>query len=78
MHPLTPDLSKLSDMELQAKVTELTKRLMQATRSGPAGAIGQLQMMLEDYQYEYNRRQEKLMEELIKNNRNYKDFIDIS
>lgn len=78
MHPLCPDLTKLSDDMLQEKVVDLQKRFMQASRCGPAAAMTQINMMLEDYQFELNRRQEKMMEELMKNNKKFTDIINIS
>jgi len=78
MHPLCPDLSKLTDDQLQEKIVNLQKRFMQAMHYGPAAAMTQIQMMLEDYQFELNRRQEKIMEELMKNNKKFTDIINIS
>lgn len=78
MHPLCPDLTKFNDDQLQEKVVDLQKRFMQASRFGPAAAMTQIQMMLEDYQFELQRRQEKLMEEMMKNNKKFTDIINIS
>jgi len=77
MHPLTPDLSDLTIDELQSKYNELVKRMMQVQRSGPQGAMGQLAMFLEDYKYEIANRQQKMLEEMNKNN-NFKNIIDIN
>ena len=49
MHPLTPDLSSLSDAELTKKHNELTTKLTQAYRFGNGQLLYQLQMVLEDY-----------------------------
>jgi len=78
MHPLSPDLTKLTDAELHAKQSELVKKMNQAYRSGAGAIIGQIQMMLEDYTSESQRRQVKAMEELSKNNPKFDDTIDIS
>lgn len=78
MHPLTPDLSQLTDTELETKVNDLSKRLSQALTFGPVTAAGQLRMMLDDYQYELSRRRDAQLNELISKNKNFKDIIDIS
>ena len=64
MHPLANDLSKLSDDELTKKIGELTKRFNQAYRIGPQQIIPQLQMLLQDHQEEFRRRQAKSMKEM--------------
>jgi hypothetical protein len=78
MHPLCPDLTKLNDDQLQEKIVDLQKRFIQASRCGPAAAMSQINMMLEDYQFELQRRQEKMMEDMMKNNKKFTDIIDIS
>ena len=77
MHPLTPDLSSLSDAELTKKHNELTTKLTQAYRFGNGQLLYQLQMVLEDYTMEIGRRQKKLMDELTKTNKEFKGIIDI-
>ena len=78
MHPLTPDLSTLSDEELAKKVQDLSKRLNQAWSFGNGELLQQVQMMLEDYQQEMNQRQRRMMEELSKKvGRDFDDIIDI-
>lgn len=79
MHPLAPDLSQLTDDDLQKKMNDLTRRFMQATKFGPSSIISQIGMLLEDYQTEIRRRQEKLMEEMLKSSdKRFNDIIDIS
>ena len=78
MHPLTPDLSTLSDEELAKKVQDLSKRLNQAWSFGNGELLQQVQMMLEDYQQEMNQRQRRMMEELSKKaGRDFDNIIDI-
>lgn len=77
MHPLAPDLSTLSDNDLHKKHGELVQRLSQAYRIGPSGIIGQLQMLLENYNSEIQRRNQKLMDELMKKGKNMSGIIDI-
>jgi hypothetical protein len=78
MHPLGPNLTGLSDADLQKKYSELQKRMGQAWRFGPQSVIPQLQMIMEDYQTEISLRMQKQMAELDKNSKNPKGIIDIS
>lgn len=79
MHPLTPDLSKLSDQELNDKIRELSAKLGQSYRLGNGQLIGQISMILEDYQTELTRRQRLELEKLMANNQDkFKGIIDIS
>lgn len=80
MHPLSPDLTQLSDVDLHKKHGELVKRLTQAYRVGPHGAIGQLQMLLDDYNIEIRRRNDKAMDELLKKSQDkgMNNIIDIN
>jgi hypothetical protein len=82
MHPLSPDLSQLSDDEVAKKYNELMKRYNQAYRFGPVDIMPQLQMLIQDYQEEMNRRQAKLMQDMEeranKNGKGFSGIIDIS
>lgn len=77
MHPLVPDLSNLSTEELHKKYNELMSKLNQAYKFGPAGAIPQMQMILENYRYEMDTRNRKIMEEMEAKNDKFKGLIDI-
>jgi len=77
MHPLTPDLSKLSMEELSAKHSELLKKITMAYRWGNADLVQQLQMIMEDYQTELNDRNRRQLEEMQKNSKQFKNIIDI-
>ncbi len=55
MHPLQPDITGLTDQELENKITELTKKYFQAIRLVP-GAANQISMLLEGYKWEQQRR----------------------
>lgn len=76
-HPLAPDLTKLSLEELNAKYSELTKRLNMAHRWGNTAMVGQLQLLLQDYQTELAERNRKQIEELEKNSKQFSKIIDI-
>ena len=75
MHPLAPDLTTLSDNELQKKYNELNNRINAAYRMGNMDLVMQVQLLLDDYQTEMGARQRKMMEDLQK--RAGKDFDDI-
>ena len=77
MHPLTPDLTKLTVEELNNKYGELLKRMTFAIRTGNSDMISQLQMLLGDYQTELTERSRKSLEEMEKNSKNFKNLIDI-
>lgn len=77
MHPLIPDLSNLSTEDLHKKYNELIKKLNQAYRFGPSGAIPQMQMILENYKFEMDVRNRKIMEEMEAKNDKFKGIIDI-
>ena len=78
MHPLTPDLSKLTDEELHTKRSELSNRMVFAYRMGHAEMIGQIQLIMGDYEAEVQRRNYKMLEDLEKNSKTFKNKIDIS
>jgi hypothetical protein len=82
MHPLGPELSGLSDDELNKKYAELQKRYIQCSRFGPFDIIPQIQMLMDDYNTELQRRSRKLMDEMQKrseqNGKGFKGIIDIS
>ena len=78
MHPLAPDLSKVTDSELQAKVMDLSRKLSASYRMGNAELIHQVQMLYNECLEEQNTRERKKMEELLKsNNRDFDDIIDV-
>ena len=77
MHPLAPDLSKLTDDEVHNKRAELQNRMTFAYRMGHGDIIGQIQMLLMDYDMEIQRRNQKMLDDMQKNNPNFKDKIDI-
>lgn len=78
MHPLTNSLAEISDKELGDKIFDIQKRLSVAYRLGKGDLVVQLQMILEDYSFEHQKRMEKQMQELLsKNDKQMRDLIDI-
>ena len=78
MHPLAPDLSKLTDDELQQKRSELQNRLMMSYRMGNADLVMQLQLLLQDYDMELQTRNQKMMDQMSKASKNFGNIINIS
>ena len=69
MHPLTQDLSKLTDEELHSKRSDLQTRLSFAYRMGNAGMVNQLQLILDDYAMEVEIRNQRMLEQAQKSGR---------
>ena len=78
MHPLAPDLSKLTDDELQKKRSELQNRLAFVYRTGNTDLVGQLSMLINDYDIEIQARNQKLMDQMAKASKNFGNIINIS
>jgi hypothetical protein len=56
-HPLIANLDDLTAEQLQEKISELTKKLSIALRTGNGYLCDQIRMALESYQNKYNERQ---------------------
>ena len=69
MHPLTPDLSKLTDDELHSKRAELQNRLSFAYRMGYSDMVHQLNLLIQDYAMEVEFRNKKMLEDAQKSGR---------
>lgn len=77
MHPLVGSLENLSNEELHKKYNELLAKYNQAYRTGPVSIIPQMQMILENYKYEMDKRNRKTLEEMEAKNDKFKGIIDI-
>ena len=78
MHPLAPDLTKLTTEELHSKRAELQNRLMMSYRMGNADLVMQLQLLLQDYDMELQTRNQKMMDQMQKASKNFGNIINIS
>jgi hypothetical protein len=76
-HPLAPNLTELTNEELNKKYNDLITRMNQAFRWGNSDMVGQLQMLMQDYQEELANRNRKALEDMEKNSKNFKNIIDI-
>lgn len=77
MHPLLPDLSEMPMDELQKKFSDLQARMNSAYRFGRSDQVYQLQLIMQGYNEEIQRRNQKELEQLEKNSKNFKNIIDI-
>lgn len=77
MHPLVGNLEELSTEELHKKYNELLAKYNQAFRFGPTSIIPQMQMILENYRYEMDKRNRKVLDEMESKNAKLKGLIDI-
>lgn len=69
MHPLTPDLTKLTDDELHTKRAELQNRLTFAYRMGYSDMVHQLNLLIQDYAMEVEIRNKKMLEDAQRSGR---------
>ena len=69
MHPLTSDLTKLTDDQLYTKRSELQDRLGFAYRMGHADMVHQLNLVIGDYMIEIETRNKKMLEDAQKSGR---------
>lgn len=75
-HPLIGNIQHLSIDELQEKISDLTKKLSWASRSGNRHLCDQLRMALESYTNQYQQKQQEILNQ--KSGTDYSDKIDIS
>jgi hypothetical protein len=79
MHPLSPDLTQLTEEELHTKRSELMNRLNMAHKMGHPDMVNQLTLLLQDYALEIEQRNKKLLDEAEKSGRfGNKDSKDIT
>lgn len=77
-HPLSKDLSELSDAELAEKISKLNKRLTQSYRMGNNNLITQIRMLMNDYMEEQRRRDRVSLEKLMNKDDDTGGIIDIN
>ena len=78
MHPLAPDLTKLSDDELHTKRAELQNRMSFSYRMGQGDMVGQLQLLVMNYDMEIQTRNQRMLDNLQKTNKNFGNVINIT
>jgi hypothetical protein len=77
MHPFAPDLSDLSDAELDSKIVDLSKKYFQAVRFSPS-VSQQVVLLLESYKSEQQSRlAKKQMKAMTDGDDNLNELIRI-
>jgi len=77
MHPLLDSLDGLSNEEVQKKHGEIMQKLNQAYGMNNPQMIQQLNMIMESYQEELNKRNKKMFDDLAGKDDKFKDLIDV-
>ena len=77
-HPLIENIDHLNTEQLQSKISELTKKLSIAHRSGNAALVGQVRMALETFQNKYQDSMAEQWKSQKKSGPDYADKINIS
>ena len=77
-HPLINNIDDLSLEDLQTKISDLSKKLGIAHRSGNAALRQQVQMALETFQNKYKEKQQKIWDQAKQNGQDFSNKIDIS
>ena len=77
MHPLTPNLAEVSDNDLNDRFRDLSNKLSAAYRMGNANMVNQIQMIMEDYQSEIMRRQQKAYQDLVSKGNMFDGIIKV-
>ena len=77
IHPLLEDCSKLTNVELDLRIQDLSKKYFIAARMGQGMIVSQMITILDIYHEEIGRRREKAMKETINKDRTLDDLINI-
>lgn len=78
MHPLSGDLTTLSDEELLKKLNELYDKLKLAYYMPDPNISYQLRLLLDSYRNEQARRAQIAQEKFLQQNKKFTDRIDIN
>ena len=77
-HPLINNIDHLNIDELQAKISDLTKKLGLAHRMGNAHLRAQVELALMTYQTKYREKQQALWDQQEQTGQDWSDRIDVS
>lgn len=77
-HPLITDIDNLTIDELQGKISELSKKLSFAQRSGNGQLAHQIRMAIETFRNKYQQKMQAIQDNQDKNNPDFSDKINIS
>lgn len=76
-HPLVSDAKQLSDQELADRISDLTKKISIARRTGNGYLVGQVQMALESYHNEHRARLDEQYRQALGDS-NFDNIINIT
>ena len=65
VHPLINNLENYTDKEISQKLNELHKKLNVAVGMGNRELMDQIQLVIQDFSEEYNKRQEQRMKDAL-------------
>ena len=78
MHPFMPDISGMSDQDLDKKIQELTQKYFQAMRLSPS-IVSQMVLLLDSYKTEQqNRSLEKAKKAAENGDNNINELIKVN
>lgn len=77
MHPLSPNLTEFKDDDLHKKFNELMSRLTYASNIGNFALAEQVRMLMDDYQNEIHRRNQKLLDEMSQKSDRFSGIINV-
>lgn len=77
-HPLINDVNDLTLEQLQDRISDLTKKLGWAQRSGNANLVNQISLALNTFRSKYQEKQQAAWAAANRNGPDYSDRIDIS
>lgn len=77
-HPLINNVDSLTVEELQDRISDLTRKLAWASRSGNADLVNQIRLALNTFIAKYQQKQQELWNARNRSGTDYSDKIDIS
>lgn len=77
-HPLINNVDSLTVEELQDRISDLTRKLAWASRSGNANLVNQIRLALNTFTAKYQQKQQELWNARNRSGTDYSDKIDIS
>jgi hypothetical protein len=78
-HPLLPDLKELKLIELESKISDLSKKYFISARSGNGSVCQQIALVLEQYKAELQLRNFEASQQQLKNtNQDLDSLINVN
>ena len=77
-HPLINNIDDLSPEDLQARISDLNKKLAFAVRAGNGHLSAQIRMALETFNNKYQQRMQEIYNKQNRSGTDFSDKINIS